>query len=132
MIFKSKKFERQVTLNKEILDSIFSYCQMKHPEECFLILKGKSKNGQIKVDGLVIPPFGHSEPTFGGIPQSFLPFDMSYVGSLRSHPVGSVEPTIDDLNKFFGLVTIIVKSPYDEESISAWDSAGESITLKLE
>jgi proteasome lid subunit RPN8/RPN11 len=105
---------------------------MKHPEECFLILKGKSKNGQIKVDGLVIPPFGFSEPTFGGIPQSFLPFDMSYVGSLRSHPVESAEPTIDDLNNFFGLVTIIVKSPYDEESIFAWDSGGESITLKLE
>ncbi|MGY5142068.1 MAG: Mov34/MPN/PAD-1 family protein [Nitrosopumilus sp.] len=132
MIFKNKKFERQVILNKETLDSILSYCQMKHPEECFLILKGKSKNGQIKVDGLVIPPFGFSEPTFGGIPQSFLPFDMSYVGSLRSHPVESAEPTIDDLNNFFGLVTIIVKSPYDEESIFAWDSGGESITLKLE
>jgi proteasome lid subunit RPN8/RPN11 len=132
VIFKNKKFERQVILNKETLNSILSYCQMKHPEECFLILKGKSKNGQIKVDGLVIPPFGFSEPTFGGIPQSFLPFDMSYVGSLRSHPVESAEPTIDDLNNFFGLVTIIVKSPYDEESIFAWDSGGESITLKLE
>jgi len=57
MFFKTKKFERSVLLKKDVFNSILTYCQMKHPNECILILKGKSKNGQIKIDGLVIPSF---------------------------------------------------------------------------
>ena len=131
MLFKKKKIERKVTLQKEVLDSILSYCQMKHPEEIILILKGKSKNGEINVDGLVIPPFNYTGDTFAGIPNSFLPFDMSYVGIVHSHPNGTAEPSITDLNNFFGLVSLIVKSPYDDESVFAWDSSGNAIPLYI-
>ncbi|PIN83316.1 MAG: peptidase, partial [Nitrosopumilales archaeon CG11_big_fil_rev_8_21_14_0_20_33_24] len=61
------------SLEKKVLDSILSYCQMKHPNEGILILKGKSKQGLILIDGLVIPPFNYSGPTFAGFPHSFLP-----------------------------------------------------------
>jgi hypothetical protein len=53
VLFKKKKFDRKVLLKKEVRDSILSFCQMKHPNEGILILKGKSKNGEIKIDGLV-------------------------------------------------------------------------------
>ena len=129
MFFGKKKVKRSVILQKEVLDSILSYCQMSHPDEGVLILKGKSKNGEITINGLVIPPFNHTEPTFGGFPQSFLPFDSSYIGIVHSHPDGSSEPSIEDLQKFFGLVSVIVRSPYDEESVSAWDSSGNSIPI---
>ncbi|QDI88250.1 peptidase [Candidatus Nitrosopumilus sp. SW] len=131
MLFKKKKFERKVILQKEVLDSILSYCQMKHPNEGILILKGKSKNGEINIDGLVIPPFNYTGPTFAGFPHSFLPFDMSYVGIVHSHPSGSAEPSVTDLNNFFGLVSVIVKSPYTDDSIFAWDSGGNSIPLSI-
>lgn len=97
MFFKTKKFERSVLLKKDVLDSILTYCQMKHPNECILILKGKSKNGQIKIDGLVIPPFNETGPTFAGFPHSFLPLDMSYIGIIHSHPSGSAEPSVSTL-----------------------------------
>ena len=132
MFFKKKKVERSVILKKDVLDSILSYCKMNHPDEGILILKGKSKNGKIKIDGLVIPPFNYTEPTFAGLPQSFLPFDLSYIGILHSHPSGSAEPSVEDLHNFFGLVSVIVKSPYDEESVFAWDSSGNSIPLSFE
>ena len=131
MIFKKKKFERKVSLQKDVLDSILSYCQMKHPNEGILILKGKSKNGEIKIDGLVIPPFSETGPTFAGFPHSFLPFDMSYLGIVHSHPSGSAEPSVTDLHNFFGLVSLIVKFPYDDDSIFAWDSSGNSIPLSI-
>lgn len=131
MIFKKKKFERKVSLQKDVLDSILSYCKMKHPNEGILILKGKSKNGEIKIDGLVIPPFSETGPTFAGFPHSFLPFDMSYLGIVHSHPSGSAEPSVTDLHNFFGLVSLIVKSPYDDDSILAWDSSGNSIPLSI-
>ncbi|MGI9567853.1 MAG: Mov34/MPN/PAD-1 family protein [Nitrosopumilus sp.] len=131
MIFKRKRLERKVLLQKDVLDSILSYCQMKHPNEGILILKGKSKNGEIKINGLVIPPFDYSGPTFAGFPHSFLPFDLSYVGMVHSHPSGSADPSVADLHNFFGLVSLIVKSPYDDDSVFAWDSSGNSIPLSI-
>jgi len=131
MIFKKEKIERQVTLKKDTRDGILSYCKMKHPNEGLLILKGKSKKGNVTIDGLVIPPFTHSGPTFAGFPHSFLPFDLSYVGTVHSHPSGSAKPSVTDLHNFFGLVSLIVKSPYDDDDIFAWDSNGDSIKLTI-
>jgi proteasome lid subunit RPN8/RPN11 len=104
---------------------------MNHPDEMTLILKGKSKKGSLLVEGLVIPPFSETGPTFAGFPSSFLPLDLSYIGMAHSHPEGTAEPSLDDLNNFFGLVSIIVKSPYNEEDIFAWDSSGNPITLSV-
>ncbi|MEM3064718.1 MAG: Mov34/MPN/PAD-1 family protein [Candidatus Nitrosotenuis sp.] len=125
--------ERKVVLKKDARDGILSYCKMKHPSEGILILRGKSKKGTITVDGLVIPPFSYSDHTFAGFPQSFLPLDLSYVGSAHSHPSGSPEPSITDLHNFFGLVSIIVKSPYEKnEDIFAWDSEGNQLEIIFE
>ena len=131
VLFKKKKVERQVSLKRDVMDSILSYCEMKHPNEGILILKGKSKRGNIMIDGLVIPPFNYTGPTFAGFPHSFLPFDLSYVGSVHSHPSGSAQPSVTDLHNFFGLVSIIVKSPYEEDDIFAWDSSGNPIKLSV-
>jgi proteasome lid subunit RPN8/RPN11 len=124
-----KKFERKVILQKQVIDSLLSYCKMKHPSEAILILKGKSKKGIITIDGLTIPPFSYSDQTFAGFPQSFLPLDMAYVGTAHSHPSGSAEPSVTDLHNFFGLVSVIVQSPYDDEDIFAWDSQGNQIEI---
>ncbi len=131
MIFKKEKIERQITLKKDTRDGILSYCKMNHPNEGMLILKGKSKKGNVIIDGLIVPPFSESGPTFAGFPHSFLPFDLSYVGTVHSHPSGSAEPSVTDLHNFFGLVSLIVKSPYEDDDIFAWDSNGDSIKLTI-
>jgi proteasome lid subunit RPN8/RPN11 len=124
---------RKVLLKKQAKDGILTYCKMKHPLEGILILKGKSKKGIITVDGLVIPPFSYSDQTFAGFPQSFLPLDLSYVGSAHSHPSGPAQPSVTDLHNFFGLVSIIVKSPYEsDEDIFAWDGAGNQLEIIFE
>lgn len=125
--------ERKVILKEDVRDGILTYCKMKHPNEGILILRGKSKKGAITVDGLVIPPFSYSDQTFAGFPQSFLPFDLSYVGIAHSHPSGSAAPSVTDMHNFFGLVAIIVKSPYEhDEDIFAWDSAGKRLEITVE
>ena len=118
-------------MQKDVLDSILSYCKMKHPNEGILILKGKSKHGRITVNGLVIPPFNYTGPTFAGFPHSFLPFDLSYVGSVHSHPSGSADPSVTDLHNFFGLVSMIVKAPYNDGDVFAWDSGGKQIDIEI-
>ena len=132
MLFKKKIIERKVLLEQTVLDSIVTFCKMKHPNEGILILKGKSRSGKIKIDGLAIPPFNFTGPTFAGFPHSFLPFDNSYIGIVHSHPVGSAEPSVTDLNNFFGLVSLIIKFPYEDDSIFAWDSSGNSIPLSID
>ena len=131
MIFKTKKIERSVTLTRESQTGIISYCKMNHPNEMVLILKGKSNKGNVLVEGLVIPPFSETGPTFAGFPSSFLPLDLSYIGMAHSHPEGSAEPSLEDLNNFFGLVSIIVKFPYNDEDITAWDSSGNIIPVSV-
>ena len=131
MRFRDTKFERLVSLKEETRDGILSYCKMKHPNEGILILKGKSKKGNIIIDGLVVPPFSETGPTFAGFPHSFLPFDLSYVGIVHSHPSGSAQPSVTDLHNFFGLVSMIVKSPYENEDLYAWDSKGNSLKITI-
>lgn len=131
MLFGKKSPKRRIALTANTRDSILSFCKMKHPNEGVLILKGKSKRDEILVDGLVIPPFSYTGPTFAGFPHSFLPFDLKYVGMVHSHPSGSARPSITDLHNFFGLVSLIVKSPYENDDIFAWNSKGEEIEVAI-
>ena len=131
MLNKNKKFERKILLNRQTRDGILSFCKMNHPNEGILILRGKSKHGNVLIDGLVIPPFSETGTDFAGFPHNPLPLDPSYVGIVHSHPAGSAEPSLTDLNNFFGLVSIIVKSPYDNDDIFAWDSDGNKILLDI-
>ena len=57
--------------------------------------------------------------------------DLSYVGIVHSHPSGSAKPSLTDLDNFFGLVSMIVKSPYEDEDIFAWDSDGRELPLVI-
>ena len=127
MQLKKKKFERKISLTKDTRDGILSFCKMNHPNEGILILRGKAKRADVFIDGLVVPPFSETGADFAGFPNNPLPLDPSYVGIVHSLPVGSAEPSLTDLNNFFGLVSMIVKSPYEDDDIFAWDSDGKEI-----
>lgn len=131
MLFGQKKTDRPVSITETTRDSILSFCKMKHPNEGILILKGRSKKEEILVNGLVIPPFSYTGPTFAGFPHSFLPFDLDYVGMVHSHPSGTAQPSVTDLHNFFGLVSVIVKFPYEDDDIFAWNSKGEGIEIQI-
>ena len=126
-----KKTEREIKLKKEVLDSILSYCQMKHPNEGILILRGKSKKGDVYIDGLIIPPFAFNAHSSSGFPHYMLPADISYVGTVHSHPNGNAQPSITDLNNFYELISLIVRFPYGDNDIFAWDSNGNGVKLTI-
>ena len=128
---KKKKFERKISLTKDARDGILSFCKMNHPNEGILILRGKSKRGDVFIDELVIPPFSETGADFAGFPHNPLPLDLSYVGIVHSHPSGSAKPSLTDLDNFFGLVSIIVQSPYEDDDIFAWDSDGRELPLVI-
>ena len=134
---KSKKKEiewkRQVILTRQSADGIITYSKTWHPHEGILILQGKSKkNGEIRIDGLVVPPFASSGPYYSGFPTNELPMDLSYIGTAHSHPGNSNRPSLQDLNNFFGVVSIIISYPYEYDTIAAYDRNGNNISLIIE
>ena len=136
VFFKKKKnaveVKRKIILTKEIIDSIITYAKSWHPNEGILILQGKKEKNLIRITGLIIPPFSSHGPYYSGFPVYELPFDLSYIGTIHSHPSGSNRPSLEDLNHFFGLVSLIICYPYDVGNIGAFDRNGSKMEVETE
>jgi proteasome lid subunit RPN8/RPN11 len=135
VFFRKKKetneAKRRIILTKQITDSVITYAKSWHPNEGILILQGKKEKNLIKVTGLIIPPFSTHGPYYSGFPVYELPFDLSYIGTIHSHPSGSNKPSLEDLNHFFGLVSLIICYPYDTEDIGAFDRNGNKMDIEI-
>jgi proteasome lid subunit RPN8/RPN11 len=137
LLFLSKRKEktdpskRKVMMTKQVADGIITYSKTWHPNEGILILKGSNKKQQIIIEGLVIPPFSTHGPYYSGFPTYDLPFDLSYVGTAHSHPGGSNRPSLEDLNNYYGVVSIIVNYPYEYNTIGAFDRNGTPMDLEI-
>jgi len=125
---KSKK--KIVAITQNVINGLISYSKMHHPFEGILILGGERKKTEIFINNLVIPPFSVHGPYYSGFPINELPFDLNYLGTAHSHPSGSSQPSLEDLNHFYGLISIIICHPYDEEDIHAYNSQGNEVPLE--
>ncbi len=124
--------KKRVIIKKKVIDSIISYCKMRHPNEAMLILRGKVSIDTIVINDLMIPPLSYYGPYYVGFPIHMLPFDRSIVGSAHSHPNGVVEPSLTDMQNFLGFISIIVGYPYEDENIHAFDSDGNKVKFDVE
>jgi proteasome lid subunit RPN8/RPN11 len=132
VIFKSRSApRRRIVITRQAADGIITYSKTHHPNEAILVLQGKKDKDEIVVNGLIIPPFSMSGPFYSGFPVYDLPFDLSYIGTAHSHPGGSNRPSLDDLNHFYGMVSIIISHPYEDETIGAYDRNGNSLELRI-
>jgi proteasome lid subunit RPN8/RPN11 len=130
---KSSKLvrKRQVVITRQAADGIITYSKTCHPNEGILILRGKSDKDKIVVDGLILPPFPLQGPYYSGFPTYDLPFDLSYVGTAHSHPSGSNRPSLEDLNNYYGSVSIIISYPYADNNIAAFDRDGNHMQIEI-
>ena len=138
MLFRNKRKKgsasatrKQVLMTRQTADGIITYSKTCHPNEGILILSGKSNKNEVVVDSLILPPFSVQGPYFSGFPSYDLPFDLSYVGTAHSHPSGSNKPSLDDLNNYYGLVSIIINYPYTYDTIGAYDRDGNNMKLQI-
>ncbi len=128
---KPDPVRRKAMMTKQVADGIITYSKSWHPNEGILILKGRSKKQQIIIEGLVIPPFSTHGPYYSGFPTYDLPFDLSYVGTAHSHPGGSNKPSLEDLNNYYGVISIIINYPYEYNTIGAFDRNGVAMDLEF-
>lgn len=128
---KREATKRHVVMTRQVADGIITYAKSWHPHEGILILQGKVKKEEIRVEGLIIPPFSMHGPYYSGFSGYELPFDLSYIGTAHSHPGGSNKPSLEDLNNYYGLVSIIISYPYEDNTIGAFDRSGKNMEIKL-
>ncbi len=131
MVFGKTTARKYIAITRQAADGIITYSRTKHPNEAILVLQGKSNKDHLLIDRLVIPPFSMSGPYYSGFPIHDLPFDLSYIGTAHSHPGGSNKPSLEDLNHFYGLVSLIISHPYEDDTLGAFDRNGDAIELKI-
>ncbi|MHC1586751.1 MAG: Mov34/MPN/PAD-1 family protein [Candidatus Hecatellaceae archaeon] len=123
---------RSVAFPAEILEGLLNYASHIHPREAFLLLRGKIKAGRAEIEEFVIPPFAVQGEGFSYFSPWFLPFDPSILGTVHSHPSGSLRPSTTDLNQFYGRIMVIVAYPYrSEKHVAAYNKAGERLPVEI-
>ena len=105
--------EKDVFIDQSVIDSILTYAKIRHPNEGILLLRGKTRKDKIVIDEVVMPPFAVHGQGFSNFPLHMLPIDFSIVGTAHSHPSGILQPSIWDLNHFYGRIMIITAFPYE-------------------
>ena len=122
----------EVLIKKEMLGDILKNAVVVHPREMILLLRGKTRNKQIVITDLIVPPLATHGIGFSSFQPYMLPMDFSLVGTVHSHPSGVAKPSLSDLNYSFGKVILIVAFPYNSlETVAAYNHSGEKLTLKI-
>lgn len=120
--------DREIFVERAVVDSILSYAQMLHPREAILLLKGKVNKHRLLINDTQIPPLAIHGNTFSSFPLHTLPIDFSVMGVAHSHPSGALRPSVTDLNKFYGRIMLITAYPYQsEKNIIILDREGKPL-----
>ncbi|MFZ1038617.1 MAG: Mov34/MPN/PAD-1 family protein [Candidatus Bathyarchaeia archaeon] len=121
-----------VSIDHELLTTIFEGARRLCPRETILLLRGKKKKNMITISELVVPPLANYGQGFAQIRLHMLPMDFSIVGTAHSHPSGNLSPSPADLNHFIGVVLMIVGFPFkDEKNVAIYNRAGEKLALQV-
>lgn len=121
-----------VSIDHELLMTIFEGARRLCPRETILLLRGKKKKNMVTISELVVPPLANYGQGFAQIRLHMLPMDFSIVGTAHSHPSGNLSPSPADLNHFIGVVLMIVGFPFrDEKNVAIYNRAGEKLALQV-
>jgi proteasome lid subunit RPN8/RPN11 len=124
--------DKEVFVERAVVDSILSYAQMLHPREAILLLKGKVDKHRLLINDTQIPPLATHGNTFSSFPLHTLPIDFSIMGVAHSHPSGALRPSIADLNKFYGRIMLITAYPYlSEKNMIILDREGKPLKYTI-
>jgi proteasome lid subunit RPN8/RPN11 len=124
--------DKELFVERAVVDSILSYAQILHPRESILLLRGKVDKHKLVINDIQLPPFATHGRTLSAFPLSNLPIDFSVMGVAHSHPSGALRPSATDLNKFYGRIMVITAYPYQSElNLAVFDRQGSSLKYKI-
>ncbi len=121
-----------VHIPSNILETIYAGAKELYPRESFLLLRGKKRKNIIEIYDLVLAPFAVHGPGFAHFNPYMFAGDYTLVGTVHSHPSGTIRPSDTDLNYFFGRILMIVGYPYEGKScLAIFDSNGDKIPFEI-
>ena len=124
--------DKELFIERNVVDSILSYAQMFHPRESILLLKGKVDKHKLVINGTQLPPFATHGNSFSSFPLNMLPIDFSVIGVAHSHPSGAIHPSVTDLNRFYGRIMLITTYPYlSETNLAIFDRSGKPLKYEI-
>jgi proteasome lid subunit RPN8/RPN11 len=95
-------------------------------------LKGKAEKEKIVVNDVQIPPLATHGNNFSTFPLHMLPIDFAIIGIAHSHPSGALQPSVTDLNKFYGRIMLITAYPYQSQNdIAVFDREGNKLEFRV-
>ncbi|MCP8318585.1 MAG: Mov34/MPN/PAD-1 family protein [Candidatus Methylarchaceae archaeon HK01B] len=123
---------KKIIFKASVIDSLLSYAQTSYPDEGILLLRGKVHKYGIEVENVILPPFAIHGRGFSSFPLHTLPLDLSILGTAHSHPSGTLQPSVGDLNNFYGRIMIIIAYPYkSEDDIGVFDREGNMVKFSI-
>ena len=118
-------------VKNELIEGILAYSRHVHPKEVVLLLRGKVGD-DVEVDGVVVPPLAVHGQRFSLFQPHMIPFDLSILGVVHSHPSGMLKPSVYDLNHFYGRIMMIAAYPYHSvKDIAIFDRRGGMIPFEV-
>lgn len=121
-----------VVIDRALLEALFDNARRLYPRETILMLRGERRQDNVRISEVIVPPLATYGEGFAHIPLHMLPIDFSIVGTMHSHPSGSLQPSPQDLNHFWGSILMILGFPFrDESCIAAYDYKGNKLTIHV-
>jgi proteasome lid subunit RPN8/RPN11 len=120
---------RKLKVKNELIEGLLAYSRDMHPKEMILLLRGKVGE-DVEVEEVIIPPSAVHGQCFSSFQPYMIPFDLSILGIVHSHPSGMLEPSAYDLNHFYGRIMMIVAYPYQSvEDVAIFDRKGQEVSF---
>lgn len=124
---------RRILFPEETFKGLLDYAREMHPREVLLLLRGERRGENLLVKDFLIPPFNVQGEGFASFSPWFLPLDASIYGTVHSHPSGSLTPSPEDYNHFYGRIMIIVAYPYRSlENVAAYNKERQRLPINLQ
>jgi proteasome lid subunit RPN8/RPN11 len=121
----------KLKVKNELIEGLLIYSRDIHPKEMILLLRGKVDD-EIEVDEVIVPPSAVHGQSFSVFQPYMIPFDLSILGVVHSHPSGALKPSVYDLNHFYGKIMMIVAYPYQSvEDVAVFDGKGQKVPFTL-
>lgn len=120
----------EVEIEDSLLKEILRFAMSRHPYEVILLLRGEKKKNKIHVSEYLFPPFASSSTRDASFPVSMLPVDFTIIGTVHSHPSGSLNLSNIDFHNFFGRIMLLMVYPYRVSDVAAFNKKGERVSIK--
>lgn len=119
-----------MVVSRELLQDMLELARNAHPNETIFLLRGKREKHKFVLEEILIPPLAVGGPYYSFFDPYVLPVDFSILGVGHSHPTGDLRLSVTDLNKGYGLLTLVLAFPYrDERDVAVYDSDGRKLEL---